>query len=140
MKLWDLVAIDPGRSAGVAYYQAGKLTRVSAISSPRLLERDRCRVLVLERPRQYPKSPVRPESNITLAVTAGLLAGRLDYTELVQVHPQEWKGQRPKETDHRYTKKVLEPDELRVALSVGGKKAEDVLDAVGLGLWYIGRR
>lgn len=53
--------------------------------------------------------------------------------------PEQWKGQRPKAADHANTLGLLTEAEISVIPAQKGQR-KHVLDAVGIGLWYLDRR
>lgn len=112
-------------------------------------------VLVLEYPRVYPGMRDNdPNDLIELACVDGALAAWFS-TETVHYFPSEWKGQVPANPTARQILKRLRPDEMgRVekvydfaeALARAEARQKDVahsthntLDAVGIGLKYLGR-
>ena len=141
---WDLVAIDPGERAGIAYFHGGELLLAEAPQASRPMQepREKVKQAVLEVPFKYPRDNIDPNRLITLAVTAGRLLGRFEAKGVLFVHPRQWKGQRPKNVDIRYTYKLLSPNEQKVVDKATTLKTErhNVLDAVGIGLWKLGRR
>lgn len=151
MMLFDrlLIAIDPGRVTGIAVF-CGRLRSVSlARGKPPLLPMhliddigDPC--VVCEVPQQYTGSRVSAQSLLTLAFDAGYVVGQLRPSKIVLVQPREWKGQQPKDVCHSRLLGILRPEEIQI-LNNGiqyYRKSEqhNILDAVGLGLWYLGRR
>jgi hypothetical protein len=79
---------------------------------------------------------------IQLTWVSGLLAGYLD-TELLAVPANDWTGGRKKEANHPVIESFLDASELAVlrkgmASTIKGHHKE-VLDAVGIGLWAVGR-
>ena len=139
---WDVVAIDPGGNAGIAYFESGLLVKAELMTNPLApREREAAHKLVIEVPVIYPDSPVDPATMITLALRAGLIGGLFEPEELIQVDPRGWKGQRPKDVDNRYTMGLLNPIERTIVnTSTSRGKLNNVIDAVGLGLWQLGRR
>ena len=140
---FSLISIDPGERAGIAYFQGEVLVKAEAVRSSepfsgRRYSADR---IVLEVPFAYPRSGVDPNRLITLAVTAGRLAGRFSG-RVEKVYPRAWKGQRPKHLDTMYTYDLLLPKEKRIVDDSTSLKMErhNVLDAVGIGLWALKRR
>jgi hypothetical protein len=79
---------------------------------------------------------------IQLTWVSGLLAGYLD-TELLAVPANDWTGGRKKEANHPVIESFLDAAEMVVlrkgmASTIKGHHKE-VLDAVGIGLWAVGR-
>lgn len=77
---------------------------------------------------------------LDLARQAGFYAGRL-WTGFPEefVTPQQWKGQVPKKVHHPRITAALMPHERGVLPKKKGALVH-VLDAVGIGLWKLGRR
>jgi len=136
-----VIAIDPGTYTGWAYFYANKLRACDWISPRRwdeLVLRAMTREhIVIEEPTIYPHSKANPASVMALQLKVGELKGRFEMAgcsvELVQ--PRTWKGQVPKQVHNRRTLAALTPDEFALA---DGKR-HDVIDAIGLGLWKLGR-
>lgn len=104
--------------------------------------------LVIERPTIYPgRQKARPRDIITLALRAGQWAGivkRATNIEAEYVEPFAWKGTVRKDIHHARIQATLLPGE-RLMVEEGCKgvaasKRHNVLDAVGLGLFAVGRR
>lgn len=101
--------------------------------------------LLLEKPQKYPRDAVDPNNLITLALSAGIAIGPflVTGTVLETVLPKQWKQQLPKDVCHSRCWAGLSPREQEV-VSVCGKGVAkkpllDMLDAVALGRWYVGR-
>ena len=77
-----------------------------------------------------------------LAFHAGMLAARVKAKSVRLVKPQQWKGSRPKEVDNRLTMGLLSDQERRIVAAVNAPPSllHNVIDAIGIGLWAIGRR
>ena len=143
-----IISIDPGkRSLAWASWVGGELTscRIErhksdpweawigqlVMSVKAWLPCDPAKVVV-ELPRIYPHDRTKnPNDLIDLAAVAGACSalGPLEF-----VHPATWKGQVPKEICHARMKDKLSGKE-RVLLV----NDHNVLDAVGIGLWYLER-
>lgn len=133
-----LVAIDPGRHTGIAVFIDGRLAAASALNVDPLKPPNlgiAADEVIVEVPTIYPRSPVDPASLIKLAFTAGVLVGRLGAPKVRAVAPREWKGQRPKAIHNKRTLSLLDANERAKIL----RATSDVLDAIGLGLWAVGR-
>jgi hypothetical protein len=137
-----LLAIDPGAAAGWALFEGKRLAAcgLDIFTHCPLVDR-----VVIERPHSAKtKAPVRDV--ITLAIRAGEWGGRLREllgVEPEYVEPATWKGSTPKDISHARTWAKLSPDE-RVVLAKAGEgvapsKRHNVVDAVGLALWAVGR-
>lgn len=104
---------------------------------------------VIEVPQVYPRSPVPPNDLITLAVTAGRIMGVLEdkygFT-FKEVWPKQWKGSVPKSIhNRRILASLSEANKYHLNRCLKGFKVaksneNNVIDAVGLSLWYVGRR
>lgn len=112
--------------------------------------------LVLEYPRVYPGLRDNdPNDLIELACVDGALAGWLVIGKVVHYYPSDWKGQTPANpTARQIVKRLTSAEMLKVenlepflsALEKAEKRQKDVahsahntLDAVGIGLKYLGR-
>jgi hypothetical protein len=88
---------------------------------------------------------VPPETVITLAIHLGEAIGRhADGAVPELVEPRTWKGSASKPVHHRRIWAKLNVGEQEIVKSsargVADSKHHNILDAVGLGLWAIGRR
>jgi hypothetical protein len=151
-----LMAIDPGKNTGFAVFRNSVLfgcgllkfsnTREYTKFLFRLMDEVRPDQAIIEIPRVYPFKHQKGDQNdlIGLAVQAGIcIAAASPFCQVQEVHPQEWKGQRPKKVDNEHTLKMLySPIETDIFFGSGIKKSErhNVLDAIGIGLWRLGRR
>jgi hypothetical protein len=105
--------------------------------------------VVIERPMIYPggRQKARPADIIALAVRAGEWGGKVAaFTGSVPeyVEPARWKGQVPKDIHHARILAKLSPEEQAVLTSAGNgvapSKRHNIVDAVGIGLFAVGRR
>jgi|SRR5882672_1288463 len=101
---------------------------------------------VIEMPRVYPRERVDPNDLMVLARRVGRYEERLlnlAAMSIETVFPRTWKGTLDKETHHARGRRKMQPNELRIvdeAVTGLSKKATlDVLDAVNLALWKVGR-
>jgi hypothetical protein len=91
--------------------------------------------IVVELPRMYPRDRnKRPNDLIDLATIAGMCGA---FGETILVHPQKWKGQLPKHISAVRTLQKLSKEELIVVGEL--EKNHNVMDAVGIGLWFVRR-
>lgn len=154
-----VVSIDPGKKTGWAYFQNGlliqcgvetnfsmkefvlyhpfinvSLVRASALQNP---------PVVIEKPVVYPRDKVRPNDLITLAILVGEVKGVAESLgfEVELVTPRVWKGTVPKKIHNRRVLLELIPEELKLLPRRSRAKDYDhnMLDAIGLGLWKLGR-
>ena len=133
-----MISVDPGLKAGWAswgpfYLQdCGLVEKEWRIQTP---------LLVIERPTIYPRSPVPPDDIVALALTAGRLSAHADSVEWVL--PRRWKGTVPKEVMAERILERLGPLERAIydeaVTKVAPKVRHNVIDAIGLGLWYLKR-
>jgi hypothetical protein len=149
-----LIAIDPGKAGlGWAAFEGGRLIETGLIANGSLSEAFRALKevclkywpgdAVIEIPQVYQQRLQKGDPNdlITVAVIAGIVAAAFfPYgiePQLVRAH--KWKGNRPKAVDNQYTLSLLDEDEKCKLVKVSSKQ-HNVLDAVGIGLWRLGRR
>jgi hypothetical protein len=125
------------------------LAWVSGLAQILMIERQlRIATFVFERPQIYREAKSKGDHNqlIGLAAVGVALAARLQVTSpalvVLSPTPAEWSGQLPKTTRGDPWKSPrgqrvagrLSPDELRLVPA-----QHDAIDAVGLGLWALGR-
>lgn len=145
-----LIAIDPGRDAGYAIFDdsSGELASCGLVANLYRSGAVLTGRVVIELPQVYTqahsKKRVDPNDLIRLAFEAGRLAGQVaGPMEITTVLPAEWKGQAPKTIVHGRIAKILSDEENRRLHrgldSVAGALKHNALDAVGIGLWKLGR-
>jgi hypothetical protein len=136
-----LLTIDPGTTAtGIAIFTAlGELCRAWLVPDPYCMaQRVSSDEMLIEIPRAYGAgSPVDPNDLIKLALLGGYLAGINNSARRWYIHPQDWKGQVPKKIDNERTLRQLKDNERHI---LGERPNHNVVDAVGIGLWALGRR
>src|SRR3972149_4885609 len=142
-------AIDPGvHATGVAHFDFGYLHAVRLVPGKTLEEMLRAFFLlpmsaemIIERPTGYGKGKSDPDDLIRGALVAGAASMCCwEEGELRFVEPRTWKGQVPKEIHHRRVVAALSAAELARIAEIQPKSLQhNVLDAVGLGLWHLGR-
>ena len=145
----NILAIDPGkRSIAWAWFVRGKLLECGFASHDKTPfeagTRDMIQsvdlpgtpdVVVIERPKIYPRDrDKRPNDLLDLALTAGAC---IVFGPPVFVTPQQWKGQVPKKIHGERIRDELSAAERTVLRH--WVKNHNVLDAVGIGLWYAKR-
>lgn len=132
----SLTAIDPGIRTGVAWFIDGKLVNVQQCKDEPVAV---SRLVVIECPEYQKGRRCSPNDLITLARRVGRWEERVRIAggKCVLVKPSEWKGSVPKRVHHARILARLEADERDVleTSSVG----PDAMDAIGIGLWYLGR-
>jgi hypothetical protein len=146
-----LMTVDPGKNLGWAMFEDGRLIETGLIEAHSLAdtvfelvgvcERHRPAEAVIEIPQVYQQRLWKGDQNdlVDVAVIAGAAAATLiAYAEPQLIRPHGWKGNRPKAIDNRHTFSLLDDEEKSKIPS--GAKRHNVLDAVGMGLWKLGRR
>jgi hypothetical protein len=150
---FGLIAIDPGKHhLAWAKFLEGRLVACGlAEGEPReladVLEEIGARgEAVIEVPRVYPSRRWRGDPNdlIDVALTAGVAAGVLCRlgTKIEYVRPGTWKKNVPKRIHNDRVRSALDDHErlLFETCGVAAFKRHNVLDAIGLGLWRLGRK
>ena len=95
--------------------------------------------LIIEHPRVYPGMPkTDPNDLVDVAVAGAAVAGAF-CTNTISVYPSEWKGQVKKQVMLNRIKSKLTPDELLRVEWTNKSDNEDILDAIGIGLWHFKR-
>lgn len=144
-----LLAIDPGvRALGWAYFEDGRLVQAGLLRAKHIQEMvDQLWLLdlhpvslVIERPQVYGGAKFDPNDLVGLAVVAGAAAGRFHMAKNIDFPlPRMWKGQVPKDIHHERVLRALSIAERGQVPNTTKSLQHNVLDAVGLGLWKIGR-
>ena len=158
-KSFTFTCVDPGlRGCGVAEFRAGELVRAAYVPNPmagRGYEAhsalgeavstwvsDASERIIIEHPVIYP-SAAQQKGDLNdlldvVAVGASVASGfRAHYIE--SVSPREWKGQVPKNImTMRIASALSETERANIEKCAAGLK-HNVLDAVGIGLWKLGR-
>lgn len=152
-----IICIDPGtRLCGVALFVDGRIVGADVIQSTKgsriddtvagrahdmarqlLAINDYIELAVVERPVIYPDSRERDNDIVDLAVTAGVLAGAFDC-ELCMPTPRQWKGSVPKAIHNSRTRDAC-PAADKLISQIRSTLRNHAWDAVGLGLWYLGK-
>ncbi len=146
----NLIAIDPGKTTGWAVFvesglvAAGVLRREKIFNGaeglPKIWDR---RIVLVENPRWYPHDHTDVNDLLDLAV----LVGEIEHYYEIQgctvelVWPRTWKGNVPKDIHNKRVLVALRRAELELLPLRPRAKDYDhnMLDAVGLGLWKLGR-
>lgn len=131
-----LISIDPGKRAGCAMFEAGRLAWSGGFDgdAPRLAlpVPD---ALVIETPHTG-AGKATTKDLITLSIRAGIARCLWGVTVPARfVVATDWKGSTPKTVHHPRILATLTSHELEIA-EVGDP---NVIDAIGLGLWTLGR-
>ena len=146
-----IIAIDPGvRMCGVALFhdsddgdpetRAGRLyhARWVPVRNLHLFAHDA--ELVVEMPRIYRGSGQQKgdlNDLLDLATVVGYCEG-IFHGSHRRVFPAQWKGQVPKKIMNARVLSRLDDVEKAAIVSVGAKD-HNILDAIGIGLWALGR-
>lgn len=136
--VFDLLAIDPGAHTGWALFvdgAGGARLRACGLGSPLA---EHVLQVVIEFPWVYPAHPVPPNDLVTLAFLAGRYAGALTG-EVYTVFPHQWKGNLPKDVCAARVRARLSPEERAIvdACDVPEKQRHNVMDAIGIGLFFL---
>jgi len=142
--VYQLASIDPGvQRCYVACWDASLLVKLVDVLPE-------AQTIVAEKPQIYPGIPRTPPNDlVTLALMLGRFTGNI---KVEYVLPHTWKGQIKKPVSHNriwdtlFTaeRKILPPltyERIQQGLEGGAYKWEghNFLDAVGIGLWKLGR-
>jgi hypothetical protein len=145
-----LVAIDPGKVTGFAFFEDDVLRTATACTE------EQCLVLIenaapirqgklagdciIEIPQVYPGQQQRGDQNdlIKLAVMVGRYADRATACgfNIKLVKPREWKSQLPKDVCWRRVRETLTAYELARMVKLPKSRAHNMHDAIGLGTWF----
>jgi len=148
----SLLSVDPGKNEfSWAYFIDDELKACDLISIDKLevISSMDPNILIIEVPQIYLQRGWKGDPNdlIDVTITAGMIAGYLGIyryleTRTIFVRPHNWKGNRPKDIDNKYTLSLLNKVELKVldSCDVKNHKKHNVIDAIGIGLWKLGRR
>lgn len=104
--------------------------------------------VIIEFPRIYRGRELEKDQNdlLDLAAVAGRLCAELELLQtstLEFLHVSDWKGQMTKEAAWHHTQKALTHEEkavyVRAVEDLPKKLHHNVQDAIGIGLWVVGR-
>lgn len=156
----NLLILDPGNLTGWACFTDEKLVAAGTVKKADAFVGgcggDRASVryawayqhwrpdlVLIEVPRWYPHDHSDVNDLLDLSVYVGELKRFYEAMGCVveRVWPRTWKGNVPKEITNRRTLAALSPGELELLPRRPRAKDHDhnMLDAVGLGLWKLGR-
>lgn len=135
-----LLAIDSGKNTGWALFtKEGQLHSCGLKNVPGQAPGGQSITrVIIERPHTG-RGRARARDIITLAIRAGEVGGVLRLqlgVEPEYIEPGRWKGQLKKKRTKEIAKEKLSPAELKI---IGGGAKHDVWDAVGIGLYSVGR-
>jgi hypothetical protein len=152
------LAIDPGKHAcGGALFFGTSLVKAAYLKGPEVVYefwRESAAAvahplnLILEQPMIYPGSaqqkgdlndllPLMLVDGQIIGLFQSRVGGFRQFSHRL-VYPYEWKGQMPKAAMNKRVLKTLTETERSRIESVGAKD-HNTLDAVGIGLWAVGR-
>lgn len=128
---------------GWALFEGGTLAECGLAHAP-LGSWKSADLLVIERPQHYPGGvKCDPNDLITLAVKVGRVEEFVGARMLLEVVPRKWKGTVPKAiVAHRVEQAMRESPAQYSAFLRGVKpspksKQHNVIEAVGIGLWFL---
>ena len=147
-----VLAIDPGIDAGWALFVEGRLTDCGMGNLPEPSTLPPVCLVIAERPHIH-RGTRNPDDIVTLAIDLGMrLRPYRDAGKIVDTYlPVQWKGNVPKEIHHPRVMRALTVQELATvarvfeakrtarAWLVPPGKQHNVKDAIGLGLFGVGR-
>lgn len=144
-----LLAIDPGTDTGWALFDSCRRLQACGLGYPEVGAIDD---LIIECPKLRPKGEKNPNSILSVARNAGEWAGRFESrcaAPVRYVSPTDWKGSTPKDISNARTWAKLDPKEQGIVDAafkaapgrdgLAPSKRHNVLDALGLGLFGVGR-
>ncbi len=135
-----MFCVDPGKHmcAVAEFTYDGKLLSACWLPNSFAIDKVRLSRVLVEVPRIYPGSPVRPNDLMDLSFAAGQIAGAADNVQ--SVFPREWKGNVEKAImTERIIALAKKRKEYKYAtLPKAKSKQHNVWDAVGIGYWHFG--
>ena len=133
-----ILTIDPGADAGWAHFDPTTKRLLACGLNEGAFSSTPPRRVIIERPHTG-RSKASPKDIITLAIRAGEWGGKVQALFLVTpeyIEPARWKGSLEKKLCNRLVFERLSQEE---KIILGPKKNHNVLDAVGIGLFSVGR-
>lgn len=131
-----LIAIDPGARTGYALFEDAVLVRAGTVRGHELFTLPEADEAVVEMPTARRRHP-RPDDILKLAALAGQCVAR--YRTCTTVSPQRWKGQLPKAVCQKRVFSRLTKKEITLASWGLVKLDHNAWDAIGIGLYFLGR-
>ena len=135
-----IIAVDPGKNT-IAWAAFTNQSLIAAgIKTDGLVSwvAERAGIfsrVIIERPQIYPQSKGDPNDLIDVAITVGLCLTLSQFSTIYR--PREWKGQVPKKIHNARALDKLRPGERHILGEL--VKNHNVIDAIGIGLYYLGR-
>lgn len=136
-----LLAVDPGtHHLGLAVFNGTELMLAYLLRErPKLLDLPITQI-VIEIPQVYKTGKSDPRDLIRLAYAAGRSTVLAPHAEVRLVHPRAWKGNTKKHITEQRVLAELTPVELSSIQMPPRSLANNVFDAIGLGLKMVGRK
>ena len=136
-----VLALDPGEFQGWSLFNAEdrRLLACGLGDGPSVPVGHEKTAIVVECPQIYNSgtSKANPASIIKLAVRVGVQLERYRTCTPYLVSPRAWAGQVPKKVRHeRLLATLPDLDWSKVASKITPSKRHNVLDAIGIGLWF----
>jgi hypothetical protein len=141
-----LMTIDPGKNAcGWAIFQEDTLIACGYdLSAQYCAKSYGVDKIVVELPQIYRQRQQKGDPNdlVSVAFAAGRFVQEALHgaTTIQVVRPHDWKGSRPKHIDNKVTFNALSNAERELVPMLPDTKLHNVIDAIGIGLWALGRR
>lgn len=143
MTHYTTLAVDPATHGyGVSCWQGSVLVSAEYIRHDRIREyaiQNPCDDLVIEIPQVYPDMGWAANGLCSLAFAAGEAAGVWDCSQLIKVQPPIWTLKVPKDRRIIAIQQNINSTEHNSVLLPSDYLANNVWDAVGLGMWRLGR-
>ena len=150
-------SIDPGRWSGLAVWRDEDLVSGELAGGPsdgplreahdRVVARVRelagdhpPELVVVELPQVYGQRRTDAGDLVDLAVLVGRIEEVLRGSRVIEVRPAAWKGQTPKDVVGRRVEGALSSMEWGRLAPCPASRRHNLLDAIGIGLWRLGRR
>lgn len=135
-----LLAVDPGtHHLGIAVFHGTELTLAYLERGrPKLLDLPITRI-VIEIPQIYKTGKADPKDLIRVSYAAGRSTVLAPYAEVQLVQPRSWKGNTKKHITEQRVLERLTPEELSRIQMPPRSLANNVFDAIAIGLRAVGR-
>lgn len=152
-----MICIDPGlRGVGLAVFDEDNLVHAQYVTNPSkgrgyaahvalaaalkrtCLDYGLWSPALVEHPAIYPGMPQVDLNDLLDVVAVGAACSTI-FASVTTVMPSEWKGNMPKRKMLERIRSKLTPEEVARVEWTNKSDNEDVLDAIGIGLWKLGR-